>query len=94
MELPEYDENGPAEMIEEWLDLLEGGVDGVLRPLGNYIKGAGADTIAKSPELRERVISETRLYLISKPSEENRAARMEIYQTIKSLRPGNPNWME
>ena len=94
MELPEYDEDGPAAMIENWLDLLEIKTDGVLRPLGSYLKGAGADTIAKYPELRERVISETRLYLMAKPSEENRAARMDIYQTIKALRPGNPNWVD
>jgi hypothetical protein len=83
--LPDYDEEGPREMIESWLDLLEKNTDGVLAPLATYIKGGGADAIAKSPELRMRVITVTRLYIVANPSEENRQKRMEIYHAIKAV---------
>ncbi len=92
--LPDYDENGPREMIELWLEHMGEGQEGCMRPLADYIKGAGADAVAKSPELRVRVISETRLYLLALPSEESRAARMEIYHAIKAMRPHNSNWVE
>ncbi len=93
MDLPEYEEDVHTEMIEMWLDMLEEGEAGALKPLANYIKGAGADAIASNPDLRMRVITETRLFLIKQPSEENRDTRMEIYQTIKELR-GSPKWVD
>jgi hypothetical protein len=94
MDLPDYDDESPREMIELWLDVMKDGVDGVLRPLSTYIKGGGADELAKSPDLRARVIAETRLYIMAKPSEENRAARMEIYNSIRAMRAHNLNWVE
>ena len=93
-DLADYDEGGEQEMIELWLEHMEEGQEGCMRPLADYIKGAGADALAKSPELRARVLSETRLYLVAMPSEEGRAARMEIYHAIRALRAHNPNWVE
>jgi len=83
--LPEYDVETPREMIEGWLDLLEKNTAGALAPLATYIKGGGADAIAKSPDLRMRVITVTRHYLVANPSEENRQRRMEIYHAIKAV---------
>lgn len=92
--LPDYDEESPREMIEGWLDLLEKNTEGVLAPLATYIKGGGADAIAKDAELRMRVLAETRVYLMINPSEENRQKRMEIYHFIKGLRNGNSLWKD
>ncbi len=92
--LPEYDESGPTAMICSWLDRLEEGEAGALKPMAEYIKGAGADAIASNPELRMRVLTETRIFIVTNPSEENRATRMQMYHTIKSLRNNNPNWVE
>jgi hypothetical protein len=94
MELPEYEEDVHTEMIEMWLDRLEEGEVGALKPMAEYIKGAGADAIASNPDLRMRVLTETRIFIITNPSEERRETRMQIYNFIKSLRNNNPKWVD
>ncbi len=92
--LPEYDESVPTVMINSWLNRLEDGEEGALKPMAEYIKGAGADAIASNPDLRMRVLTETRLFIFTNPSEENRATRMEIYHFIKNLRKDNSKWVD
>jgi hypothetical protein len=95
-DLADYDEGDEdqRQMIDSWLELMVDGASGILRPLTNYVKGAGADVVAKTPDLRGRLIAESRLYVMAHPSEENRTTRMEMYHAIRALRAHNPNWVE